>query len=69
MDVLWQEGNEQRREALFHTTLSYLKRTFSIIGVSDLIRMDNKRYTMLPIPILSSSFSSRSYRSYCCLAV
>ena len=46
MDVLWQEGNEQRREALFHTTLSYLKRTFSIIGVSDLIRMDNKRYTM-----------------------
>ncbi len=46
MDVLWEEGDEQRREALFHTTLSYLKRGFSIIGISDLIQMDNKRYTM-----------------------
>ncbi|MDE7299014.1 MAG: hypothetical protein K2N94_09345 [Lachnospiraceae bacterium] len=46
MDALWQEGNEQGREALFHTTLSYLKRAFSAIGISDLIRTDNKRYTM-----------------------
>lgn len=46
MDALWQDGNGQRLETLFHTTLSYLKRTFAEIGVSDLIQMDNKRYTM-----------------------
>ena len=46
MDALWQEGNGQRLESLYHTTLSYLKRTFSIIGITDLIQMDNKRYTM-----------------------
>lgn len=46
MEALWQDGNGQRLETLFHTTLSYLKRTFSEIGISDLIQMDNKRYTM-----------------------
>lgn len=46
MDALWQEGSGQRLESLFHTTLSYLKRAFSEIGISDLIQMDNKRYTM-----------------------
>lgn len=46
MDALWQEGSGQRLESLYHTTLSYLKRTFSIVGITDLIQMDNKRYTM-----------------------
>lgn len=46
MDALWQEGAGQRMESLFHTTLSYLKRAFSEIGIPDLIQMDNKRYTM-----------------------
>lgn len=46
MDALWQEGAGQRLESLFHTTLSYLKRAFSEIGIPDLIQMDNKRYTM-----------------------
>lgn len=46
MDALWQEGTGQRLESLFHTTLSYLKRAFSEIGIPELIQMDNKRYTM-----------------------
>ncbi|MCM1495500.1 MAG: hypothetical protein NC089_06840 [Bacteroides sp.] len=46
MDALWQEEGGQRLESLFHTTLSYLKRAFSEIGIPDLIQMKNKRYTM-----------------------
>lgn len=46
MDVLWQEGNGQNLESLFHTTLSYLKRAFAEAGISNLIQMKNKKYVM-----------------------
>lgn len=46
MDVLWQEGNGQNLESLFHTTLSYLKRAFAEIGISNLIQTENKKYVM-----------------------
>lgn len=46
IDVLWQEGDGQKLEALFHTTISYLKRTFSEIGISNLIQVESKRYRL-----------------------
>lgn len=46
MDALWQEGGGQNLESLFHTTLSYLKRAFSEIGISDMIQVENKKYVM-----------------------
>lgn len=46
IEALWQEADGQKIESLFHTTLSYLKRSFSEVGISNLIRTDNKKYIM-----------------------
>lgn len=46
IEALWQEADGQRIESLFHTTLSYLKRSFNEFGIPNLIHMDNKKYIM-----------------------
>lgn len=46
IEALWQDGNGQKLEALFHTTLSYLKKIFMEMGMPELIQTENKRYRM-----------------------
>lgn len=46
IEALWQDADGQRIESLFHTTLSYLKRSFNEFGIPNLIHMDNKKYIM-----------------------
>ena len=46
IEALWQDADGQNVEALFHTTLSYLKKACTEYGIPDIIQVVNKKYVM-----------------------